>query len=64
MSDMWLGKGDVIHGRERGRARARGSRRKLGVMNWIKGLPNIGLEGRKSEQDEEVKRKEVAVLKN
>ena len=66
MSDMWLGKGDAIHGRERGRARARarGSKRKLGVMNWIKGLPNIGLEGRKSEQDEEVKRKEVAVLKN
>ena len=49
-------------GRERGRARARGSKRKLGVMSWGKGLKNIGLEGRRNEE-EEVKRREVAVLK-
>ena len=61
MSGMWLGKGDANHGRERGRARARGSKRKLGVMSWDKGLKNIGLEGRRNE--EEVKRREVAVLK-
>ena len=40
MSGMWLGKGDANHGRERGRARARGSKRKLGVMSWGKGLQN------------------------
>ena len=62
MSGMWLGKGDANHGRERGRARARGSKRKLGVMSWGKGLINIGLEGRRNEE-EEVKRREVAVLK-
>ena len=28
MSGTWLGKGDANHGRERGRARARGSKRK------------------------------------
>ena len=61
MSGMWLGKGDANHGRERGRARARGSKRKLGVMSWGKGLKNIRLEGRRNE--EEVKRREVAVLK-
>ena len=54
---MWLGKGDANHGRERG------SKRKLGVMGWGKGLNNIGLEGRKKEEEEEVKRREVAVLK-
>ena len=63
MSGMWLGKGDANHGRERGRARARGSKRKLGVMSWGKGLKNIGLEGRRNEEEEEVKRREVAVLK-
>ena len=63
MSGMWLGKGDANHGRERGRARARGSKRKLGVMSWGKGLKNIGLEGRRYEEEEEVKRREVAVLK-
>ena len=62
MSVMWLGKGDANHGRERGRARARGSKRKLGVMSWGKGLINIRLEGRRNEE-EEVKRREVAVLK-
>ena len=61
MSGMWLGKGDANHGRERGRARARGSKRKLGVMSWGKGLINIGLEGRRNEE-EEVKRREVAVF--
>ena len=61
MSGMWLGKGDANHGRERGRARARGSKRKLGVMSWGKGLKNIGLEGRRNEE-EEVKRREVAVF--
>ena len=60
---MWLGKGDVNHGRERGRARARGSKRKLGVMSWGKRLKNIGLEGGRNEEEEEVKRREVAVLK-
>ena len=63
MSGMWLGKGDANHGRERGSARARGSKRKLGVMSWGKGLKNIGLEGRRNEEEEEVKRREVAVLK-
>ena len=64
MSGIWLGKGDANHGRERGRARARGSKRKLGVMSWGKGLKNIGLEGRRyEEEEEEVKRREVAVLK-
>ena len=63
MSGMWLGKGDANHGRERGRARARGSKRKLGVMSWGKGLKNIGLEGRRNEEEEEVKRGGVAVLK-
>ena len=63
MSGMWLGKGDANHGRERGSARARGSKRKLGVMSWGKGLKNIGLEGRRYEEEEEVKRREVAVLK-
>ena len=63
MSGMWLGKGDANHGRERGRARARGSKRKLGVMSWGKGLKNIGLEGGRNEEEEEVKRREVAVLK-
>ena len=63
MSGIWLGKGDANHGRERGRARARGSKRKLGVMSWGKGLKNIGLEGRRYEEEEEVKRREVAVLK-
>ena len=48
-------------GRERGRARARGCKRKLGVMSWGKGLINIGLEGRRNEE-EEVKRREVAVF--
>ena len=38
-----------------------GSKRKLGVMSWDKGLKNIRLEGRRNE--EEVKRREVAVLK-
>ena len=52
MSGMWLGKGDANHGRERGRARARGSKRKLGVMSWGKGLVNIGLEGRRNEEEE------------
>ena len=50
-------------GRERGRARARGCKRKLGVMSWGKGLINIGLEGRRNEEEEEVKRREVTVLK-
>lgn len=63
MSGMWLGKGDANHGRERGRARARGSKRKLGVMSWGKGLKNIGLEGRRYEEEEEVKRREEAFLK-
>ena len=63
MSGMWLGKGDANHGRERGRARARGSKRKLGVMSWGKGLKNIGLEGGRNEEEEEVKRGGVAVLK-
>ena len=63
MSGMWLGKGDANHGRERGRARARGSKRKLGVMSWGKGLKNIGLEGGRNEEEEEVKWREVAVLK-
>ena len=48
-------------GRERGRARARGCKRKLEVMSWGKGLINIGLEGRRNEE-EEVKRREVAVF--
>ena len=48
-------------GRERGRARARGCKRKLGVISWGKGLINIGLEGRRNEE-EEVKRREVAVF--
>ena len=48
-------------GRERGRARARGCKRKLGVMSWGKGLINIGLEDRRNEE-EEVKRREVAVF--
>ena len=39
-----------------------GSKRKLGVMSWGKGLKNIGLEGRRNEQEEEVKWREVAVL--
>ena len=34
---------------------------KLGVMSWGKGLINIGLEGRRNEE-EEVKRREVAVF--
>ena len=51
MSGMWLGKGDANHGRGRGRARARGSKRKLGVMSWGKGLKNIGLEGRRNEEE-------------
>ena len=63
MSGMWLGKGDANHGRERGRARARGSKRKLGVMSWGKGLKNIRLKGRRNEEEGEVKRREVAVLK-
>ena len=49
-------------GRERGRARARGCKRKLEVMSWGKGLINIGLEGRRNEEEEEVKRREVAVF--
>ena len=61
MSGTWLGKGDANHGRERGRARARGCKRKLGVMSLGKGLTNIGLEGRRNEE-EEVKRRELAVL--
>ena len=32
-------------------------------MSWGKGLKNIGLEGRRNEEEEEVKRREVAVLK-
>ena len=32
-------------------------------MSWDKGLKNIGLEGRRNEEEEEVKRREVAVLK-
>ena len=33
-------------------------------MSWGKGLKNIGLEGRRyEEEEEEVKRREVAVLK-
>ena len=51
-------------GREGGLGQAaRGSKRKLGVMSWGKGLKNIGLEGRRYEEEEEVKRREVAVLK-
>ena len=61
MGGMWLRKGDANHGRERGRARARGCKRKLGVMSWGKGLINIGLEDRRNEE-EEVKRREVAVF--
>ena len=32
-------------------------------MSWGKGLKNIRLEGRRNEEEEEVKRREVAVLK-
>ena len=31
-------------------------------MSWGKGLKNIGLEGRRNEEEEEVKRREVAVF--
>ena len=52
----------IMAGREGGLGQAaRGSKRKLGVMSWGKGLKNIGLEGRRNEE-EEVKRREVVVF--
>ena len=32
-------------------------------MSWSKGLPNTRLEGRRNKEEEEVKRRNVAVLK-